>query len=352
MRSSEGAADLDPAHHDLARGLQSGLDARLVDVDHDGGDARPGIRSRDPRAHQARAEYADTLDFPRLDALIGDPRVAVEPVLHEEDADQVRRDGRPEQLHRGLLLDLQALIERLVAALLDGLERHEGRGVLALGLTLDRSLGHAEGEHHPDGAEANRLRPLLAIRLPLAGRLEVLDPAYALVDEPLGRDGVKRQADGDGLLGVEPAAPRRSISIGGWTPTRSRQPLGAAPRREQAQLGLGQGDRGVLGVGDDPLVHGEDHLGSAAHARAIDEGDRREREHREAIEQRVAALERLGELILRGEREHRKFVQVGPGDELAGLAAADQEAAEAWAPSRPPLRPRRVRPGRAAGRGC
>ncbi len=244
MSCGRRAADLDPAHDDLGGALEAVLDAVVVDVHHRRADARAGVRRGDPGSHQAGAEHAGRADLTRLDRRVGHARVARQPVLHEEDGDQVAQDRRADDLADGLLLGLQALVERQVATLADRLERDQGAGYCPLVFDLTKPSATAKANIISSWSRPSGWRSCLAARLPLAALLEVLDPPLALLDEPVGGDGVEDQAERRGLLR------RDRLARGDHLDRRvqadqARQPLRAAPAGDQADLDLGQRDLGV-----------------------------------------------------------------------------------------------------------
>ncbi len=103
----------------------------------------------------------------------------------------------------------------------------------------------------------------------------------------------------------------------------ARQALGAAPTRQQSQFHLRQTELRARFVEDEAIIAGQGELQAATEARAADGRDGRHRQTRELVEQ---FLSRRGDRrgaggVLDGE----ELVQVGPGDEAALLAAADDE---------------------------
>ncbi len=97
-----------PATTSVARRKSVG-DPLVVDVDHRSRNGRAGVGGGDAGTHLPGPQHADAADGPRLDVGIGHAPVAGEQVLHEEDADQRRRNGRADNAERLLQLDLQSL---------------------------------------------------------------------------------------------------------------------------------------------------------------------------------------------------------------------------------------------------
>ena len=244
-----GAADLDPAHDDLLRPAP--------------GRRRPGRRRRRPSPSgcpSGRAPWRcprpsgpapstpTALDRSRgLTVGSATPGSRARPVVHEEDADQVRRDRRADDLQRGLLLGLQALLERQVAPLADRLRaRPAGRG------TAPWSCPGCTPRRPRRGTCIwSSLRPTGCCRC-LAARASIRRlccrysiSRHALLDQPLGGHGVEDQAERDGLRRPTTGSPEVIISIGRVDADQPRQPLRAAPGREQADLDLGQRDLGL-----------------------------------------------------------------------------------------------------------
>ena len=296
----------------------------VVHVDHRRRQARPGVGRRDPGPHQARADHADAADRDRPDRVVVDTRVALEAVLHEEQGDQVRRDRRAHHLQGRLALDLQPLVEREVAPLADRLEGNQRRRVIPLRLHPDRPLGRGEGEGHRVRAEAEPLACLPTPGLPLVLIAQALDPPDAGLDQPFGRDGVEGEAEVDGPRGGHRVA--GADQLDGIQADQPRQPLGPSPAGDDPELDLGQGDF-RLGTGrDDPVIQGQGQLGPAAHAVAVDQGDRRERQAADAVEELMAERDGPADLVLVRVGQRPQLAEVRPGDELSGLPAPDEQA--------------------------
>ena len=322
-----GPADLDPAHDDLRGALEAVLEPSVIDVDHGRADAGAGMGRGDARAHEAGPQDADVIDGPRLDAGIAHARVARQPVLHEEDGDQVAQDRRADELADGLLLGLEALFERQVAALADGLERGERRGYCPFVFDLTSPSATAKANiisswSRPSGWRSCSRR---VFHSPVSWRYSIRRVPF--LDQPIRRDGVEDQPDRRGLLGRDRLAGGDHLD-GRIQADQPRQPLGAAPAGDQADLDLGQTDLRVRRCRGEAVVHRQDQLGPAAQAIAVDQGDGRERQLAEAVENLVAGSQGPGRLLGRDVGQRGQVVQVGAGDELPRLAAPEQQAAQ------------------------
>ena len=150
-----------------------------------GGDAGP---------HLPGPQNADAADGPRLDVGIGDAPVAGELVLHEEDADQRRRNGRADNAERLLQFDLQRFRQRPVDPVADRPQSRQRGGILSLRRAADGPFGDAEGEVQLVVAEAQRLLFALPERFPLAALLRVVDQPSPLVDEPFAGNRVEHES--------------------------------------------------------------------------------------------------------------------------------------------------------------
>jgi hypothetical protein len=199
---------------------------------------------RMPDRAWAGAQHARALDRPRHDRRIAHARVASQPVLHEEDANQVGRDRRASELVERFLLDLQALFQRKIAAIADGFECNQGSWVLSLGLAFDGALGDGECKGRLIGTQTEWPGQTLAPVLPRTARLQVFDQPAAFVEQTIGRNGVEREADVHGLLGVQGLAGADDLD-GRVQADQTGQPLGSAPARQDADRDLGQADLGV-----------------------------------------------------------------------------------------------------------
>ena len=135
------------------------------------------------------------------------------------------------------------------------------------------------------------------------------------------RDDLVHEADLLRALAVEDL-PREDDVEGVREADDPRQARRAAPRRQDAELDLGKADLGLLRVGREPPVHRERRLAAAAHAGAVDGGDRRERQVRELAEDPLPAPDRLGIRVPVGLRD---LVHVGAGDEDVGLGRDEEE---------------------------
>jgi len=113
------------------------------------------------------------------------------------------------------------------------------------------------------------------------------------------------------------------MSSAAVSPIRRGQLGRAAPGREDAELRLRQTDRRFRRIGHHPVIARERQLAAAAEACAVDRGDGRLRQFREAVERLLAEADVL--LALFGRCDLREFRDIGAGDEDR-LARGDDDA--------------------------
>ena len=195
----------------------------------------------------------------------------------------------------------------------DRLEGDQGRGIIPLRLHPDRPFGVAKAKAICVGAEAERpLAGLLAIRAfhssGLAATIQSMRRTPSSI-EPVGGDGVEGEAPRSTAFWWRRSGSPEQISSIAFQADQSGQSLGAAPAGDDAELGLRAG-RSWSG---EPIAEtirssiGKDQLGPAAHAVAVDEGDRRERQAPTHPEELVAEADGLGRRCsFVGERERRR----------------------------------------------
>ena len=105
-----------------------------------------------------------------------------------------------------------------------------------------------------------------------------------------------------------------------------RQPLRSAGCRDEAETRLGQPDANVRGVSGNPRVARECDLQAAAERGAVDGRDGHERKRGEVVQHALHRPARLLDVTLRRAPQQR---EIGSSDELAFLAARDDETARA-----------------------
>ena len=145
-----------------------------------------------------------------LTFVIVDARVALQLLLHEEHADQVREIGVPITSSAYLLLDLQPFVERQVDAFLNRLECGQRGRVLAFRLAHQASLARWRRRRQLVIGQAERLLLFWRICFPFAGALRVLDQPASVVDQAFGRDRVEDQADLGRSASPRPVRPSKS----------------------------------------------------------------------------------------------------------------------------------------------
>ena len=198
---------------------------------------------------------------------------------------------------------------------------------MSLRLALDEAFGGGEEELSGVGRKTEPLAPFLTVLEPKARLTEISEPSQALGEELISGNGVKSEADGH-RLGVTHSLRRGDDLDRRARADQSRQALGSAPGGKQAELGFGQADFGLRTLRDEPVVHREDQFGAAAHAIAVNQRDSRKRQRGDRAEKAVTESNPLEHLLLGGEGKRSEFIEVGPGDELTGLAAPEQEPLE------------------------
>jgi hypothetical protein len=110
------------------------------------------------------------------------------------------------------------------------------------------------------------------------------------------------------------------MSIAAGAPTRrGRRALPPQPGK-MPSLGFGQADPGGRIVAGHAVAAGQRDFGAAAHAEAVDRGDRGAGQFGQSLEHVLAASDRIvhGALAV----EFLEFLEVGAGDEAAGLGRA------------------------------
>ena len=168
---------------------------------------------------------------------------------------------------------LQPLVQRLVAALLDGVDGGEGSGQLALGLGQDRRPGHGEGERLLVVAQADRLLLAAAHVLPVSRLLRPRQQPAGFFLEPIAGHDIEDDAEfasfrrGDAFAGADQVEGQR----------RADQPahaLRAAPAGNQAELHFGKAQLDLLVRPGQAIIEAQGQFQAAAQARAVDERDR------------------------------------------------------------------------------
>ncbi len=217
-------------------------------------------------------------------------------------------------------LERQALRERRRRALLHDLDRRERRRVVAARLREHRARapsqkmsGRSSRSSKPDApraraaagpsASASAARRATSSRIG-AGHTSSTSPALQRprrLERAARQDQVERRREAD-----EP-----------------RQPLRAARAGQEPEHHLGQAERRLRVVGGDPVAAGERELGADRRGSvpwiAATTGTRAALD---PVEDRVrGARERLA---LLGRADAREVLDVGAGDEVVGLAAADR----------------------------
>ena len=87
------AADGDAPLHDLHDVGDPLFESRRRAIEQHGGHAAAHVGVGDARAHETGPDHADALDGLRLDGGIGHAGILLQPLRHEEDADQIAANG-------------------------------------------------------------------------------------------------------------------------------------------------------------------------------------------------------------------------------------------------------------------
>src|ERR1019366_4163029 len=163
-------------------------------------------------------------------------------------------------------------------------------------------------------AARTRVRALFRADLPPGERLRPI-PEDRLRDDLVHEADPLRTLRGENL-------PREDDVEGVCEADHAWEARRAAPGRQDAELDLRKADLGLRRVGREPPVHRESGLAAAAHASAVDRGDRGKRQIRELIEGPVPAPDHLGIRVPVGLCD---LVHVRAGDEDSRLGREKQE---------------------------
>ena len=230
-----------------------------------------------------------------------------------------------------------------------------GAGILAAGLGQHLSAGHGEGERLLLLAQADRL--LFALARSSSSRPDCCaqcEQPQRLVLQLLRRHGVEDEADLPGAVGLGGFAGADHLG-GQRRADEPRQPLRAAPAGDEADLRL----RAGRSRSSDACRPGDNRSPAPAPVRRPCRRRRWRRRWDTAAPRSDAMRSRPRFTSLRASVRiglgAAQLLQVGAGDEHAGFAAAEDQAAHVAArlAAVPPSLPvRRARPGRACWPGC
>ncbi len=203
-----------------------------------------------------------------------------------------------------------------------------GAGYCPLVLALMAPSATANANFSLVGVQAERPGESLAPRLPLAALLQQVDQPASFFDQFVGRDGVERESDGDGLLTAERSSPAQITSMAAFRPIKrgsrcvppqpGRMPIWTSGRLIWVWGAVETSRSSMVRTSSVPPPK----------AAAVDQGDRRKRQPADPIEKLVARGDQGRYLLARGVAHHGQLVQVGAGDELARLAAPEQKPAQ------------------------
>ncbi len=293
----------------VADRLQGFVDARLVEVaQHDRHLEPSQEQRRELRRHEPSADDADLLHRARL--RVGKIRRPLRAPF--DDGERVRgrlRLRRDEQLGHRVLFGGIAFVDRPVARAGDEIERDVGRARRAVHRVVDlrARLAHHGLELRPVG-----LRALERQRLRERERL---------VHELDGIEHAVGDAELDRVLGFQQPVLAQRIEDdhlrGGFRPDEAREELRPAPAGNDRERHLGEAD--VADVrGDRARVAVQRELEPAAETRAVDGGDRRERQRADAREHLVPCADALARVL-----DAAELVDVGADAEHERLAGED-----------------------------
>ena len=217
--------------------------ALLVAVDQHHVDAGLRADRGDAGAHEARAENADLLDL-RLRHVRRPPRALVE-ILHrdEQRADHRRRLRRAQDLGEVARLHGERAVDRKLQALVHHLQDGAGGRIVVEGLAAVDRVRRRE-RHHPGLGIDRPARQAEALDVPRRLGLAVgLGPVLGGLDEIGGRHHGIDELHRLGAVEPELIALEQELQrVGGRH--HARDALGAAGAGEQADLDLGQAERG------------------------------------------------------------------------------------------------------------
>ncbi len=244
----------------------------------------------------------------------------LEALGEEEDADQVARGRRAGQLDHRAALGIQARADALAAAALPHVDQCVRRRILVLARLARDLLGHLRRQQlaRRPGVGGPRGGALLerahrALERQRHGGVDQHRLVHDLVDQAQAARGAGR----DGAAGEHQVHRRRRAD-------QARQARTAAPAGEDAELGLGQADaRGGI-VGRHAIAAGQRDLGAAAHAEAMDGRHGRAGQFGQLLEHHLATPDRVVDRA--AAVELLELLQIGAGDEAAGLGRGDHHA--------------------------
>ena len=218
---------------------------------------------RGPRGNIA-AHHAGADDMHMLDAVIGAAALALQPLLQEEDADQVLRGRRLRQLRHRACFDLQSLLDAGAAALPHVDHREWGWVVLAAYL-CGGLLEHHRCQDLPGqpgvagpgvGTSCERARRRAAQQQPRFGQQFVRSHDtvdHTQTERAFGRQRLAGEHDRQRFGGAD----------------QTRQARGAAPAGMNAEHHFRQRDPGLVVIGSDTVAAGQNQFGAATHARTV-----------------------------------------------------------------------------------
>src|SRR5256712_2375331 len=252
------------------------------------------------------------------------PEILLERGGGEEDLDELAGNVGDGELAEQLRLALEPRLEAVLQPVLDGVQRGEGRGIMASGLLLH--LLPRRAEHEPPSQRVAVEQPAAESTPPLALRPPATRHATGGGEGDILQDRrvheLVHDAEAERLPGGLDLPGEDDVERGART-DQSRQPLAAARAGEDPELPLRAAELGLGVIGGHAVAAGERELEPAAEASAVNPHGHRLGEARHALEQ-VLTVGREA-LRLRGARERDELFDVGARDEVLGLAREERD---------------------------
>ncbi len=271
----------------------------------------------DTRAHESGSNHAQVVDRLGSGCIAFDAGVLFERGRGKEDPHQIARDVANGQLGEEGRLSFQSSFEAVFQPVLDGIQRCERSGIVSPGFLQHGFSGLSKDDPASERVlvEQGVYQAARALWTPSLGQaasslhggdLEVIR-SHQFIDQT-ELDGAVRANALTGQDEVEgcPGADQPG------------QPLTATCSGKDPDLDLGQTENRLGVVGGDPIGAGENGLEASAQTPSVDGGEYWLTQVRDALDQFLAAADKRVCFFLGLERD--KFIDVGSGDEVLGLA--------------------------------
>ena len=295
------------------RTRHGGVDETLFAILERDLEALVGRPGGDIAAHHPGADHVDVGDAMILAAK------TLQPFLQEIHAGEIACGRRGGEFHYGFALGIQACADAVAGASAPGLDQRVWRGVMFLARL---ACGHLDHFRRDQLAREPRVGG--------PGHESLFEGAFDALEceRGCGFDQARRvhdlvdQADRARRRCREAAAGEHHVH-GSRGADQLRQTGAAAPAREDAQHHFGQADLRRRIVRGHAIAAGQRYLGAAAHAEAVDRGDGGEGQFRDALEEVLAAADRVADGAFCVEL--LEFADVGAGDETLFLGRAQHQ---------------------------